>query len=55
MTAIPHVGFIVAAYAVTVLVMGGMVAAVLLDRRALRRALAGLEASAGRGRAEPRP
>ncbi|WP_237477470.1 heme exporter protein CcmD [Lichenibacterium dinghuense] len=51
MTAVPHLGFIVAAYAVTVLVVGGAVAAVLLDGRALRRALERLEARAGRARA----
>jgi heme exporter protein D len=48
---IPHIGFILAAYAVTAVVMGGAVAAVLLDRRALLRGLARLEARAGRGRA----
>ena len=51
---VPHIGFIVAAYAVTALVVGGAVAAVLIDRRALRRALERLERQgAGRG-AEPR-
>ncbi len=50
MTDIPHIGFIVAAYAVTLVVVGGMVVAVLLDRRALLRALERLEARAGRGR-----
>ena len=52
--AVPHIGFIVAAYAVTVLVVGGAAAAVLIDRWALRRALERLErAGAGRAR-EPR-
>ncbi len=51
MSAVPHLGFIVAAYAVTLIVVGGAIAAVLLDRRALRRALHRLEARAGRGRA----
>ena len=50
MTAIPHLGFIVAAYAATVLVVGGATAAVLIDRWALRRALDRLEArGAGHG------
>ena len=52
--AIPHIGFIAAAYAVTALVAGGTVAAVLLDRRSLLRTLAKLEARAGRGRAAER-
>jgi heme exporter protein CcmD len=37
-----HTGFIVAAYAVTGVVLLGMVAAVLADHRALRRTLASL-------------
>jgi heme exporter protein D len=52
-SAVPHLGFIVAAYALTALVVGGLVAAALLDRRALRRALAALEARAGRTEAKP--
>jgi heme exporter protein D len=51
-SAVPHLGFIVAAYALTALVVGGLLAAALLDRRALRRALAALEARTGR--TEPR-
>ncbi len=43
MTAIPHIGFIAAAYGVTALVVGGAALAVLLDRRALRRSLDRLE------------
>jgi heme exporter protein CcmD len=35
----PHFGFILAAYAVTVVVVLGMIGAILLDHRALRRAL----------------
>lgn len=54
MMAIPHIDFIVAAYAVTALVVGGAVTAVLLDRRALLQTLARLEARAGRGRAVER-
>ncbi len=50
MMAIPHIGFILASYGVTVVVLGGTIAAVLLDRRALTRSLARLEARAGRGR-----
>ena len=50
MSDIPHIGFIVAAYAVTAAVAGGATLAVLLDRRALLRALDRLEARAGRGR-----
>ena len=43
-----HTGFIVAAYAVTFLVLGGTVAAVLIDYRVQRRALARLSAADGR-------
>ena len=50
MTDIPHIGFILAAYAVTFAVVGGTAVAVLLDRRSLRRTLERLEARAGRGR-----
>ena len=53
MTAVPHLGFIVAAYALTTLVVGGLVVAALLDRRALRRALGALEARAGRTEEKP--
>ena len=53
MSAVPHLGFIVAAYALTTLVVGGLLVAALLDRRALRRALAALDARAGR--TEPKP
>lgn len=51
MMAIPHIGFILAAYGTTVVVLGGTIAAVLLDRRTLTRSLARLEARAGRGEA----
>ena len=34
-----HFGFILAAYAVTVVVVLGMIGAIVLDHRALRRAL----------------
>lgn len=43
MSEVQHLGFIVAAYAVTAMVLSGMVAAVLLDGRAQRRLLARLE------------
>jgi heme exporter protein CcmD len=35
----PHFGFILAAYGVSVLVVLGMIGAIILDHRALRRAL----------------
>ena len=35
----PHFGFILAAYAVTFVVVLGMIGAILLDHRALRREL----------------
>ena len=48
MIEIPHIGFIVAAYAVTTLVLVGAAVAILLDGRALRRALARMERLDGR-------
>ena len=39
MMAVPHIGFILAAYALTALVMIAMAAMVVTDGRALRRAL----------------
>lgn len=39
----PHGGFILAAYLATALILAGLAAAILLDRRAQRRALAALE------------
>jgi heme exporter protein CcmD len=44
----PHTGFIVAAYATAVVVIGGMIAATILDHRALRKALARVGALIGR-------
>ena len=38
----PHTGFIVASFATTAVVLGGLVAAVLIDARVQRRALARL-------------
>jgi heme exporter protein D len=40
MAAINHLGFIVAAYAAAIVVVGALVAWVMLDYRALRRTLA---------------
>ena len=55
MSAIPHLGFIVAAYGVTVLVLGATVLAIVLDGRTQKRLLARLEAAApGRRPAGPR-
>ncbi len=51
MMAIPHIGFILAAYGVTAVVLVGLVAGVLRDGQVLRRALDRLEARGGR---EPR-
>ena len=46
----PHAGFIVAAYVATAVVIAGLVAWVMLDYRAQRRALAELEARGVRRR-----
>jgi heme exporter protein D len=43
MQAVNHLGFIVAAYAVSVAVVGALIAWVTLDYRAQRRTLADLE------------
>jgi heme exporter protein D len=43
MQAATHTGFIVAAYAAAVIVVGGLTAWVMLDYRAQLRTLAGLE------------
>jgi heme exporter protein D len=40
----PHAVFIVAAYAVTAVIVGALILGAVLDRRAQRRALADLEA-----------
>jgi heme exporter protein D len=45
----PHAGFIVAAYATAAIVIGALVAWVVVDYRALARALAEIEAK-GMGR-----
>jgi heme exporter protein D len=49
----PHAAFIIAAYAVTVLVVIGLIAWVMLDHRAQARALADLDARGVRRRSEP--
>jgi heme exporter protein D len=46
----PHGAFIVASYAATVLIVGGLIVAAILDQRAQRRALAELEARGVRRR-----
>lgn len=46
---VPHLGFIVAAYAVTFLVVAGTVLAVLADGRRLARQIARFEGRTGRG------
>lgn len=47
----PHAPFIIASYAATVIVLGGLIARLVLDHRAQKRALAELESrGAGRGR-----
>jgi heme exporter protein D len=43
MEAVPHTGFIIAAYAAAVVVLGGLTAWVMLDYRKQLRTLAGLE------------
>ena len=40
MTAVPHLGFIVAAYGLTAALIGGTVAALWLDQRRQKRLLA---------------
>jgi heme exporter protein CcmD len=47
MTAIPHIGFIVAAYGLAALVVLVMIASILWDYRALSAALARLKAARG--------
>lgn len=48
----PHWEFILASYGATVLVIGALVAVMVLDQRAQRRALADLEARGVRRRSE---
>ncbi|MGX1790120.1 heme exporter protein CcmD [Bosea sp. NPDC055332] len=51
----PHAGFILAAYLAAAVILGGLATAILLDRRAQRRALAALEdrGAGRRGRNTP--
>jgi heme exporter protein D len=51
----PHADFIVAAYAAAAVVLGALVAWVIADYRAQRRALADLEAIGATRRAYVRP
>ncbi|TCR60385.1 heme exporter protein CcmD [Bosea sp. BK604] len=39
----PHAGFILAAYGAVAVILGGLIAAILLDHRAQKRALDDLE------------
>ncbi|RDJ20602.1 heme exporter protein CcmD [Bosea caraganae] len=39
----PHAGFILAAYGAVAVILGGLIAAILLDHRAQKRALDALE------------
>jgi len=50
----PHAGFILAAYLATAAILGGLAIAILMDRRAQRRALAALE-ERGAGRRAQAP
>ncbi|WP_334176449.1 heme exporter protein CcmD [Pseudoxanthobacter sp.] len=45
-----HAGFVVAAYALTALTVGGLVVHLVAGHRRLRARLAALEARAGRGK-----
>lgn len=45
--AVPHIGFILAAYALTAVTMVGMVITIVTDGRALRRALDRLDPRRG--------
>jgi heme exporter protein D len=53
MAAVPHMGFIVAAYAVAVAIVGALIAWVMLDYRAQRRTLAELDKSGVTRRSAP--
>lgn len=45
----PHAGFVLAAYAFTALVVGGLILRAVQDRRAQARALAALQGGRGDG------
>jgi heme exporter protein D len=49
----PHAVFIVMAYAVTGLIVAGLIVRAALDHRAQRRALASLESRGARRRSDP--
>ncbi len=49
MMAIPHIGFILAAYGFTAVVLGGTVLALMVDRHRQKRLLARFEQSAQMG------
>ena len=55
MMAVPHIGFILAAYALTAAAMAGMVVSVVIDGRALRRALDRLDPRRGAAATSGRP
>jgi heme exporter protein D len=60
MAAIPHIGFIVAAYAAAAIVVAALVAWVTLDYRALRRTLddferRGISRRSGGASSDPQP
>jgi len=47
---LPHIGFVIAAYAIGAVVLAWLIGSILVDHRALRRAL-----SAYGGKAAPKP
>lgn len=47
MMAVPHIGFILTAYALTAVAMVGMVATIVMDGRSVRRALDRLDPRRG--------
>ncbi|WP_181705103.1 heme exporter protein CcmD [Chthonobacter rhizosphaerae] len=51
----PHAGFIVASYAITIAVVAGLIAWVVVDHGAQKRRLADLEARGVRRRSAARP
>jgi heme exporter protein D len=55
MEAAPHTGFIIAAYAAAVVVIGGLTAWVMVDYRLQLRTLAGLEKRGVTRRSTPAP
>lgn len=51
----PHASFIVAAYAVTALIVGALILRAVVDHRAQRRALSAMEARGSQRRSEAAP